>query len=451
MTARPSVPQPKRRLPEEPHSAAQPLAKKAKQLSTWGIKFKLVEEFRPKMFADLCGVVVKKFPAQYGCDLYITDYTSNDMMRYYPKPEEETEQERDGDTFGYSGPPKREWRGPYEWYVLKVNLKPPHAQYAIHSVDEGDVVLVQNVKGNAYQEGAHLEGDMWPEWDDPNKIKIMNLKKSNVPEIQALRAREEKYWTLRKAQLQRNEGGQVANAKSKKKKIKAARKERQKAKEAQEAAELAKKEANSNVRCTHVNVPVTKIADILDLQNTNHINSGPDGEEYALPFINAKYRAKVRVVDFEPKNLEDFAVLPEPGYDSDKSPGSIEWALNASPSYEWYFSLLLEDASIPKSGNGTERPRVWVEVHHENAQYLLGDLNDPENLQHNKELLAELREKLFLLWGNLHEKNDEELSNRPFECIIMEYGIPLEDDNPALEARPEGWKRMYAMTGVRIF
>lgn len=444
---------------QEPGTAAQPPAKRAKQSGSFGPKFKLIEELRPQMFADVCGEVVKKFGAQWGCDLYITDYTSNDQMRYYPRPEEETSGERDGDTFGYSGPSKKEWPGPYEWLVLKVNLKYPHADYARKYLKEGDYAILRNVKGNLSREGVpRLEADLWPEYDNPEKIKISKLTEIvGIPEIKALQQRKEKYWASRKPPHQQSDGEATdGRAKSKEERKKLKRQEKKAAKlavKAQEAAEIAKKDMNRNVRCTHDNIPITKVVDILDPQNTKHINHAPDGREYILPFVNARYRAKVRVVDYEPKDLEDFAVRPESEYDSDDSPyRSDDWAITASPSYEWYFSLLLEDASIPKSADEKEKQRIWVQVHHENAQFLLGSLADPDDLRSNRGLLSDLREKLFLLWGNLEEGGGGEgLSNYPFECIIMEYGIPIDDDDdPMQEETPEGWRRMYAMTGASI-
>lgn len=454
MTARPLAQQQKQKFVEEPGAAVQPAAKRAKTMATFGYKFKLIQNLQPNMFADICGEVVKMFPAQWGCDLYITDYTPNEQMRYYPKPEEETDQERDGDTYGYTGPPKKAWPGPYEWLVLKVNLKYPHASYANEYVKEGDCVLLQNVKGNLSREGSsRLEADLWAEYDAPDKIKIKKLKDASIPEIQALKLRKEKYWASRGVKPGQSEE-ETTESKAKKKEAakKLKKKERRAARlaqEVEEAAELAKKSLNRNMRCTHEDVPVTKVLDILDPQNTKHINSAPDGREYILPFINVKYRAKVRVVDYEPKDLEDFAVRPETEYSSDDDPDDMDWVNTSSPSYEWYFSLLLEDASMPPSANETERQRIWVHVHHENAQFLLGKLGDPEDLQHNSSLLSELREKLFLMWGNLEETGggEEELSNLPFECVIMEYGIPLEEGN---EASLGNWKRMYAMEGASI-
>ncbi|CZT18735.1 uncharacterized protein RCC_04579 [Ramularia collo-cygni] len=443
----------KQKYVEESGSAVQPSVKRPRLTRSFGPKFKLVENLQPRTFADLCGEVVKMYPAQWGCDFYITDYTSNDQMRYYPKPDEETDQERDGDTFGYTGPPKREWPGPYGWLVLKVNLKYPHADYASKYVKQGDYVLLSNVKGNISRDGSsRLEGDLWAEYDNPEKLKILKLTDPSIPEIRALRQRKEEYWASSGAQPPQGEGDATESKAKKKEAAKKLKKQErraaQAARRADEAAALEKKSLNRHVRCTHEDIPITKVVDILDLQNTNHINSAPDGRDYILPFINVKYRAKVRVVDYEPKDLEDFAIRPELEHDSD-DPDSMDW-MNASPSYEWYFSLLLEDASVPQSVPAEERHRLWVQVHHQSAQFLLNRLADPEDLQHNSALLRELREKLFLLWGNLEENGGEELSNLPFECVILEYGIPMEEDDALREATSNGWKRMYAMEGASI-
>lgn len=54
-----------------------------------------------------------------------------------------------------------------------------------------------------------------------------------------------------------------------------------------------------------------------------------------------------------------------------------------------------------------------------------------KNGKHAKKALAKLREKLFILWGDLEEKKDpkteqvmSDVTNMPFECIIAEYGLP---------------------------
>lgn len=55
------------------------------------------------------------------------------------------------------------------------------------------------------------------------------------------------------------------------------------------------------------------------------------------------------------------------------------------------------------------------------------------DLRQNETVLAKLREKLFVLWGNLEERKQQmveqgseglpALNNMPFECCIKEYGV----------------------------
>jgi protection of telomeres protein 1 len=83
----------------------------------------------------------------------------------------------------------------------------------------------------------------------------------------------------------------------------------------------------------------------------------PEGIQVTLPFLNAKWRARVRVVDFSPRELEDFARcfdteeitsagLPDP-YETD--PSSLP-----NNGWEWAFYLLVEDAKPPKGEKPTQ-------------------------------------------------------------------------------------------------
>jgi protection-of-telomeres protein 1 len=59
------------------------------------------------------------------------------------------------------------------------------------------------------------------------------------------------------------------------------------------------------VKCNHPDKPTTPLGKILS--NIPTRRSTP-GSEYLLPFENVKHRAAVRVIDFWPNKLEDFAV-----------------------------------------------------------------------------------------------------------------------------------------------
>lgn len=487
----PSRPPPQKR-PSEPSvrtrqsdGLPQIVAKPARQ-SSFGPKFKLVKELAHFNFADICAQIVKKYPLPYGgCDLYVSDYTSNKDMWFYPPPEAEDNSERDGDVFGYAGGlSKRQFPGPYEFNVLKVNVKDPHAHFVNQKVAEGDFVLLRNVKMKIKSEGAKLEGDMWPDDRNPEKVQVSKLMNHDLEEIRDVLQRKQRYWASRKTKLDKEESAKQTKTEKRK-----ARKKEKAEKAEKKAAESGGRDAvlkiqakatdpNPHVRCSNDEVPVSSVKDILDLDNERHTNTPPGaGESYIIPFINAKYRARVRVVEYEPKALEDFSVLADPEDEEDRSINSIEGvSWQTSQKYIWSFRLLLEDALSTKSGDTCERDRIWITFHHESAQYLFGnDVDDPSNLRTDKQLLAKLKEKMCILWGNLEERTvyleeqrrmerrEEEseavkLSNRPFECCLMEYGVPIEPEGgeQAMESGSEanrfglGYRRMFAGLGVTI-
>lgn len=443
----------------------EPAAKRQKTSAIPGQKLRTISQLEgPKEFVDLYGVVVKIIPtASYnGCDLYISDYTINRQMREFAPPEAADDVGRDGDSFGYSDQAKKPFPGPYEYRVLKVNLHAPHAQHASQTVREGDVVFLQNVKTRIVTPGMTLEGDLWPDHMFPEKHLIRKLSEGERrarPEVEALLQRKDEYWKKRDAKLLQQQREKENAGLTTKREKKMAKKERMKQKKRGQqepgtgvAGQTTKGSLNRHVRCNDTDIAVSRLKDILDADGIRHTNDSPEGMSYDLPFINAKYRARVRVVDFEPKSLEEFAVPVLP--DDEQSVDSMDFVYSSNKQYgsqrfEWYFSLLLEDANNLATDN--QHPhKLWVHVHHEQAQFLFRDLEDPQDLRHDRKLLARLREKMFLLWGNLEENGGENLSNPPFECCIYEYGIELDMDDPARDNAPSGWQRMYGMFGTTI-
>lgn len=114
----------------------------------------------------------------------------------------------------------------------------------------------------------------------------------------------------------------------------------------------------------------------------------PAGVDYRLPFQNCRCRARVRVVDFFPPNLADFAVpiddpdadVPSDSVYSGSSRDSAEirgpWQHVGEEvterKWEWRFYLLVEDAN-PKSAstkNG-EVYRLKLMVGDRPAEFLL--------------------------------------------------------------------------------
>jgi protection-of-telomeres protein 1 len=239
-------------------------------------------------------------------------------------------------------------------------------------------------------------------------------------------------------------------------------------------------QANKHVRCTYRDQPLTTISHVLDEENTRHTNTVPNGTSYILPFVNARYHIKARVVDFYPPKLQDFAIqLLESEADDDKSEFSMDMTWNAStPNWEWSFALQVEEVATKTTTSGegqrvaASRPasRMWINVSHLEAQHLFGNaVDDPTDLREDAALLNQLREKLYILWGDLEEQkrseessgerqakraklddeteSDQKSSNVPFNCCLQEYGA-LREGGRAEEI--SDWERQFMMFGVTI-
>ncbi|KAL7931140.1 hypothetical protein V8C35DRAFT_310457 [Trichoderma chlorosporum] len=255
--------------------------------------------------------------------------------------------------------------------------------------------------------------------------------------------------------------------------------------------------AYSEVKCENENKAISTIDDILD---PVYLETDVNGEQVKLqlPFINMNYRANVRVVNFMPPDLEDFAqskkisefAMLSDNEESDSDSGTDVEETTARPTvlkWEWRFFLELEDASFP-GGNQGERKTLWVAVNNTSAQCLL-DL-DASNLREDQQKLEDLRQRLFLLWGDLEEKKSLEAENkrrialtnrgmdrpplhssddegpmpqkrgatssqvrsRPFACCIRQYGVEVPEEDPLKADASEGmrWQRMFGLFGTRI-
>lgn len=196
----------------------------------------------------------------------------------------------------------------------------------------------------------------------------------------------------------------------------------------------------------------------------------------------------MRVVDFRPSALEDFArakkktsefdVLSDNEYSDSGSESEQDMMVEFTTirDWEWCFYLALEDAAVAE---GQQKNTVWVAVDNQAAQCLM-DL-DATNLRHDRQNLDALRQKLFYLWGDLEEhkkrkrsenarkdgpppdssddedgppesKGPEQVANRPFGCCLRQYGVKVSEQDPSKADAGEGkrWQRMYGFFGARI-
>jgi protection-of-telomeres protein 1 len=134
------------------------------------------------------------------------------------------------------------------------------------------------------------------------------------------------------------------------------------------------------VKAHHKDKPTTPIAQILKRHEAVQLDTGAG---YTLPFVNTKFKANVRVVDFWPHKLEDFCVgRRATEYDilSDASSGEGTdreedmrkfregKGYGGKKKWEWRFALQVEQAGKVK---GPEK--IWLLVDNMSAQMLFGE------------------------------------------------------------------------------
>lgn len=254
------------------------------------------------------------------------------------------------------------------------------------------------------------------------------------------------------------------------------------------------------MRCEQQNKLTSTISEILEpIEHQTTI----DGQEVRLtmPFVNANYRTDVRVVDFMPPYLEDFAspkeknsefdCLSDNGSSSSESEAKQEVAGMVGPEHEWEwrFYLKLEDATSP-AGDENQKQSLWVAVDNQEAQCLVN--LDASNLRREQNDLEMLRQRLFLLWGDLEEQKSRELAskantariakadgppahssddegesrvqhqqgaaksaqiaNRPFPCCIRQFGVKVVEVDPgkADAGKNSRWHQTFGLFGTRI-
>ncbi|KAG9654417.1 hypothetical protein KCU95_g13186, partial [Aureobasidium melanogenum] len=438
-------------------------------------KFRLITHVSYKDYCDLAVEVVKKFPNSNGnMELYVTDYTANDSLYDYPVPDDadaDDEFNRDGDYYGYISNvtgKRKNWSGPSGRRTLQVELLPPHAGYARDRVKEGDFVKLSNVRIKQSNAGK-MEGNLWPDRQFPDKILIQPLKEVN--QFKALVDRREGYWKAQNAQVEAKKQSNETE-KQEKKLSKKQRKRENKARRLglnkdETASTSATIVINPHVSC--VNYDGVQVSSLRDMLFRDHSYTGRSGVKLELPYLNVKHKVKVRVVDFWPPILEDFASpAPTAGASREHSDDDMN-TISPFPSQKWIwdFFLLLED--IRPLQPGSTPAQLWAHVDHRYAEFLLCMDEDATDLRRDTRTLAKLREQMAILWGNLEElktaalakqqpfpappaatTEGTNLSNLPFLCFIAEYGQELDQDD--LEsAETSGYTTLYDMSGARIF
>lgn len=505
-------------------------------------KFSLLQDVTDSKFYDFIVQVVRE-PYDLGdkVTLYVSDYTENDKFFEYTR-EGVRDLDTRGDVWGYTTNKSQdednvdEWIGPYGKKAMQITVFEPHAAFARDELRAGDWVYMKNVQVKYGSDGRFLEGFLREARNlaaSTNYLDVLSSDLDNVDtklrdDLRDAIRRWRDYSMKRKADNKRTKDVGLGSSKRKqshdsnqpstrtKKSAKLNSRDRRDIERAEIRQKLAAEEArakakaekertaeaqhlNSAIVCEHPDKLVTPVSSIVEhVQYDTIINS--EAATLVLPFVNQNYRANVRVVDFFPNRLEDFAsyrrrtpfdVLSENSdEDSDDSSGSesrVGARHRGAKVWEWRFGLLLEDARCKKSSNPPGR--VWVIVDNLEGQYLTG--LDASDLRQHKNNLTTLRERMFCLWGELEEHKhgvlatreermrqkrrrgvlppppttsdaedddegvagkDVDVSNLAFGCCIRQYGVkvPEKDESKADAGRGKRWERVYGLFGTKI-
>ncbi|KAF2627276.1 hypothetical protein BU25DRAFT_440087 [Macroventuria anomochaeta] len=403
----------------------------------------LIKDLTFDRFYDIKAQVVNIYYSNAGTvELKVTDYTANKDLYEYCDPD------IDGDLVF-----KHDWRGPFGQVTLDVRLYEPHAAWARGNLTDGDFVYLRNVHTKTSPANM-LEGAMHQDRQMPNQVDVRKL--SHHPAIEEINQRKEAY------EQQRTKRGNIHLANAPKKpsakasaKKKSEKREKQRLQKEAELREIEEKEESWEAERSGINLnvragfPELQRSTLSEIINNPHLQAktATKYNPFTLPFVNCKHRSRVRVVDFYPPELEYFAhCMNDPSW----TPRSKYHC------WEWGFVLLLEDASVPRD---TVPEQLRVIVNNDAAQYL--GLPNARDLKAEPRVLDQLKEKLFIMWGNLAElkgelrarsadlpllPGDNRLQNKPFDCCIEEYGheVPVSEENPT------GYQRLHKLALTKI-
>ncbi|KAK4142175.1 uncharacterized protein C8A04DRAFT_13480 [Dichotomopilus funicola] len=510
--------------------------RKQEQSMNFKSKFSLLQDVTEGQFCDLIVQVARDPHHDFEkSTIYVSDYTEN--PNFYPRVWQDSPDPASmgGDPYGYTagdGPEvaTKEWVGPYGKMSIQVTCYEPHAFVVREEVRAGTWVKLRNVQIKYGNNGQNLEGFMRgeqnastgrvnvdvfemdaqdPETVDP-KLKealrrcrdYQQKKKQQIKEIQAAKQAGQKRRSL----------GVSSEKEERPPNKKERRKNRPQAAKGREDDKRLPGEAlpdlNALVSCENHDVPPATIENILKPHTCETIIDGKT-VNIPLPFVCANYQTRVRVVDFFPRSLEQFAcsrkvneyaILSDNEDDSDS--GSDESASSSDydgsdggggsrRTWAWRFALQLEDASPPDSSAGPP-PRLWALVDDLEGQCLVG--MGAGDLRRKPRLLDQLRETLFTLWGNLEEVKSQqaataekvqtsnrarqqqclggrlpkppldsslppntpvmprieaEVSNKPFTCCLRQYGVQENEEGEGEDTERE-WIRCFGLFGTRI-
>ncbi|KAJ5713661.1 uncharacterized protein N7483_010842 [Penicillium malachiteum] len=417
-----------------------------------------VKDAEPAKFCQLVVQVVKDH--HYDDDkgtIWVTDYTSNEGLPNHEKDDGVTG--TDGDPYGRLS---KNWPGPWGKLTMEVTLWHPHASFARSSIKLGDIVLLSYVRPKISRNGD-LEAVIHEDQKYSHKIHLKIVSPEYDVHAKELMKRRKEYW---KIHGDRKDDREDEPKPAKKQKVdepkKTPRKEGSRTSLPVAAVVTSSRvKPNPQVKSRDIGIPTSSVDSILAAET--HVIELPSSVSYKVPFQNVGYSLIARVVDFYPPKLEDFAVKvsskPVVNYGTE----SVTW--------EWRFCLLVEGTE-PLMSKNQQRQQFKIFVAGGEAEFLL--CLDATNLRRDPQRLSELREKLFILWGNLEEQKQAaaeipvddkdwkpvKSSSLPFTCCIREYGVPCRhvrdsdamaiDGQLCVKEECFGWERRFSLYGTTI-
>ena len=141
-------------------------------------KFSLIKDVACDVFYDLVGQAVKIYAHNDRVELYLTDYTSNNLLFNYEWGQDDEERSnREGDEYNYIAPSSttRAWPGPFGKMTMTVTLWPPHSYFVRQNLNESDFVHLRNVRIR-FSKDAKLEGSLHSDRRYPDRVDVTILK-----------------------------------------------------------------------------------------------------------------------------------------------------------------------------------------------------------------------------------------------------------------------------------
>ncbi len=141
-------------------------------------KFTLVKDAQVETYYDLVGQVVKVYAQNDRVELYVSDYTSNNLLFNYEWGlDDEDVSGREGDEYNYA--PRitalKKWNGPPGKLTLTVTLWPPHASFGREKLKENDFVHLRNVHIK-WSQDKKMEGVLHSDRRYPDRVDVTILK-----------------------------------------------------------------------------------------------------------------------------------------------------------------------------------------------------------------------------------------------------------------------------------